>query len=218
MAITDVARFGVEKTLQQSELLVRHSRPGAVAIQLRDHSLPARVRLEIGKDLRDLTRRYSALFIVNDRLDLAALLAADGVHLGERSFTLDAARALYSQSPSVSPASGLARGSCPFFTQAAHNVASLGPGPFAWLLSPVVEARKGRSALGFATLARAKKHLEGRCPDPRERPLVFALGGVRAGLAQACLHAGADGVAVQGAAWDGGAEALLEELAMGGRA
>ena len=42
-----------------------------------------RQRLELGIKLRELTRSEDVLFIVNDDVDLAMILDADGVHLGQ---------------------------------------------------------------------------------------------------------------------------------------
>ncbi|HEY4156930.1 MAG TPA: thiamine phosphate synthase, partial [Polyangiaceae bacterium] len=64
------------------------------------------------------------------------------------------------------------------------------------VLSPIVAARKGNAPLGVEALARARRRLA-LAPQP---PLLFALGGVSAETAAACLRAGADGVAVIGAA------------------
>ncbi|MEX0856246.1 MAG: thiamine phosphate synthase [Gemmatimonadota bacterium] len=55
---------------------------GAPAIQLREKGMGARELVEVGRPLRRLTRRYGALFIANDRVDVALVLEADGVHLG----------------------------------------------------------------------------------------------------------------------------------------
>ena len=57
-------------------------RGGARIIQLRDKSTPPRELLAIARELRVLTRQFEALLFVNDRLDLALLCGADGVHLG----------------------------------------------------------------------------------------------------------------------------------------
>lgn len=56
---------------------------GATAVQLRDKTLSTRELLEVGRELRRLTRLYGALFIVNDRVDVALALDADGVHVGD---------------------------------------------------------------------------------------------------------------------------------------
>jgi thiamine-phosphate pyrophosphorylase len=55
---------------------------GAAAIQLRNKGESARELLEVGRVLRELTRAAGALLFVNDRLDIALALEADGVHVG----------------------------------------------------------------------------------------------------------------------------------------
>lgn len=55
---------------------------GATAIQFRDKQLTTRRFFEIGQALRQLCRAAGVTFIVNDRLDVALALEADGVHLG----------------------------------------------------------------------------------------------------------------------------------------
>lgn len=56
---------------------------GAGALQLREKSLTDRELLYRARRLCDLCHDYDALFIVNDRPDIAALCHADGVHLGQ---------------------------------------------------------------------------------------------------------------------------------------
>ncbi|PKL70049.1 MAG: thiamine phosphate synthase [Methanomicrobiales archaeon HGW-Methanomicrobiales-1] len=56
---------------------------GADAIQLRDKSCAGSKLERIGRDIREITRRSSTLFIVNDCLDVALACEADGVHLGQ---------------------------------------------------------------------------------------------------------------------------------------
>ncbi|MCJ7822785.1 MAG: thiamine phosphate synthase [Armatimonadetes bacterium] len=65
---------------------------GARLIQLREKSLPDRELWEIAIELRRLTRDRGALFVVNDRLDLALAVGADGVHLGQDDLPIPAAR------------------------------------------------------------------------------------------------------------------------------
>ena len=55
---------------------------GAPAIQLRNHGEAARDLLRAGREIRKLTRAHDALFFVNDRLDVARSLEADGIHVG----------------------------------------------------------------------------------------------------------------------------------------
>ncbi len=55
---------------------------GAGAVQLRHKGASARELLDVGRALRAATRRAGALLFVNDRLDVALAVDADGVHVG----------------------------------------------------------------------------------------------------------------------------------------
>lgn len=65
---------------------------GVDIVQLREKSKPASKVIEYGKIIRQLTSEYGALFIVNDRVDLAQILNADGVHLGQDDIDIHSAR------------------------------------------------------------------------------------------------------------------------------
>lgn len=67
---------------------------GATAIQLRWKSGPLSEALRAGRALRALCRDSGVLFVVNDRVDLALALGADGVHLGVEDLPVPAARDL----------------------------------------------------------------------------------------------------------------------------
>ena len=67
---------------------------GVKFLQLRAKTLPARDFLQLAQTTRSLTRSYSCRFIVNDRIDIALLCDADGVHLGQDDLPLEAARKL----------------------------------------------------------------------------------------------------------------------------
>lgn len=67
---------------------------GAGIIQLRDKSTPMRELVAVARIMRLLTREKGALLIMNDRLDLAQLCEADGVHLGPDDCPLADARRL----------------------------------------------------------------------------------------------------------------------------
>ena len=68
-------------------------RGGARVLQLRDKSTPARQLLPIAREVRRLTREFDALLMINDRLDLALLCEADGVHLGPDDWPISDVRA-----------------------------------------------------------------------------------------------------------------------------
>lgn len=65
---------------------------GADIVQLRDKNATAAELLGKAVDLRRLTRRYGALFVVNDDVELALAADADGVHLGQDDMPLAQAR------------------------------------------------------------------------------------------------------------------------------
>jgi len=67
---------------------------GLKAVQLREKDLSAAAQLPLARQLRDLTRRYGARLLVNDRVDLALAVGADGVHLGGHSLPVELVRQL----------------------------------------------------------------------------------------------------------------------------
>src|SRR6266487_6981047 len=67
---------------------------GATIIQLRDKSASTRLLIEEGLALRALTRERGALLIVNDRVDVALAIEADGVHVGQDDMPAALARRL----------------------------------------------------------------------------------------------------------------------------
>lgn len=67
---------------------------GAPAVQLRNKGQSARELLTVGRELRSITRAAGALLFVNDRLDVALALEADGVHVGPDDLTVAAVRAV----------------------------------------------------------------------------------------------------------------------------
>jgi thiamine-phosphate pyrophosphorylase len=56
---------------------------GAKFVQLRDKNSDLDVLTNIAIELKKLCHRFGAYFIVNDRVDLAAKVLADGVHVGK---------------------------------------------------------------------------------------------------------------------------------------
>jgi thiamine-phosphate pyrophosphorylase len=67
---------------------------GAGAIQLRAKRGSAREMAEMGRRLSYLTRRSSRLLFINDRVDVAMAIGADGAHLGDDDLPLSAVRAI----------------------------------------------------------------------------------------------------------------------------
>ena len=182
IAVSDLQSAGVAASLERAEALCAVCVPGSVLLQLRDRELPVRTLLSAGAALRKICADSGQGFAVNDRVDLALLLDADALHLAESSVPVPDARRLWQRQ----------------LYAAAHSEASvLASGADAVVLAPVVASRKGAPALGLAALERLRAELSGRVDAPR----LYALGGVTPDNADACLRAGADGVAAQGAVW-----------------
>ena len=185
MVMTDLSVAPETLLKERIDAVLRAARAGSVVVQLRDLERPVRERMELGAFLAPLCRRHGQRFIVNDRIDLAVLLGAEGVHLGERS---------------VSPAD--ARSFLPgaYISHACHEVDGVvSEGSDAAVLSPICAPRKGCPALGVEALSRARALLDATGPSIG----LYALGGIDAATARACVEHGATGVAVIGAALDG---------------
>lgn len=65
---------------------------GVRMIQLREKDLSAAELYPLAHQLRHLTYRYNCLLLINDRIDLALAIDADGVHLGHHSLPIHVAR------------------------------------------------------------------------------------------------------------------------------
>ena len=67
---------------------------GVKAVQLREKDLSAAELLPLAQELRTLTHQYHALLLINDHVDVALAVEADGVHLGGHSRPTDLVRRL----------------------------------------------------------------------------------------------------------------------------
>jgi len=67
---------------------------GVRFVQLREKALEGRELLRLARSLRELTAAFGARLMVNDRVDIAILSDADGVHLGQKSISPADARIL----------------------------------------------------------------------------------------------------------------------------
>jgi thiamine-phosphate pyrophosphorylase len=65
---------------------------GVRAVQLREKDLAAAELYPLARELRELTSRHGACLLINDRLDVALAVKADGVHLGGHSLPVAVAR------------------------------------------------------------------------------------------------------------------------------
>lgn len=95
--ITDTEISG----LSHSEQVKRLIDGGATLIQLREKRLPAREFYSDAEAAMGIARAAGARLIINDRVDVALALGADGVHLGQTDVPVDAARRLLGDEPLI---------------------------------------------------------------------------------------------------------------------
>jgi thiamine-phosphate pyrophosphorylase len=77
-----------------AEIAQRAVAGGADVIQLRDKGLSCVGLAAAGREVAAITKRSDAVFIINDRLDVAIACGADGVHLGQDDMPVGTARQL----------------------------------------------------------------------------------------------------------------------------
>ena len=75
-----------------AEFLAAAVRGGVGLVQLRDKQLPDPELVPVLHEARQVTKRLGVPLVVNDRPDLAALVGADYVHVGQDDLPVDAAR------------------------------------------------------------------------------------------------------------------------------
>ena len=91
--ITDTRLSGLSHAEQVTRLIAG----GATLIQLRDKHAAPREFYHQAADALKIARDRGVRLIVNDRVDIALALGADGVHLGQTDMPVEAARALLGQ-------------------------------------------------------------------------------------------------------------------------
>lgn len=152
---------------------------GLTLVQYRDKESDDLTRLYNAKALKQLCHQYDALFIINDRIDLALAVDADGVHLGQQDVPVALARQLL----------GVHR----IIGRSTHNPDDLHraiqEGADYVGVGPVYETptKAGRTAAGLEYVQYAAKHAS--IP-------WFAIGGIDTENLSEVLSAGAERVAV----------------------
>ncbi|MFW6000265.1 MAG: thiamine phosphate synthase [Halorubrum sp.] len=155
---------------------------GIDVVQLRDKETGARERYETGLRLRELTAEAGVPLIVNDRIDLAAAVDADGVHLGQSDLPVAVARDRLGESAVVGvSASTVER------AEAAEAAGADYLGVGAVYGTDSKDVSGDRNGIGTDRIAAVA--------DAVEIP-VIGIGGIDAGNAAPVVEAGATGVAV----------------------
>jgi thiamine-phosphate pyrophosphorylase len=153
---------------------------GATAVQLREKEASTREMIEVGRALRAITRAAGVPLIVNDRVDVALAIEADGVHVGQEDIPAALARRLIGPDRIL----GVSAATVAEAEQAVRDSADyLGVGDVYGTPSKP-DAGPPIGLEGLAAVARAV-----RVP-------VVAIGGITPENAAATISAGAVGVAV----------------------
>lgn len=154
---------------------------GATVVQLREKGATTREWLRAGQEVMAVCRRYGVPFIVNDRVDVALALDADGVHVGPDDMPVSLARRLLGEDKII----GFSAGTEEEARQAeAEGADYLGIGAV-FATGSKGDAGEPIGVDGFLRVRRAAPSL----------PAV-AIAGMTASRAEEVMAQGADGVAV----------------------
>lgn len=88
--VTDRTKFNDNNTFLDA--VASSLKGGTQIVQLREKNASAREFIELGKRIKELCSLYEAVFIINDRVDIALAVEADGVHLGQDDIDIKSAR------------------------------------------------------------------------------------------------------------------------------
>jgi thiamine-phosphate pyrophosphorylase len=156
------------------------ARAGAVLIQLRAKDVPDRQLVALARAALAAAHASGAMLVVNDRADVAALVGADGLHLGQDDLPPADARAVVGGQTVL----GISTHGLGQLEQAAGepvDYVAIGP------VFPTRSKANPDPVVGLEMVRRARALTS--------RPLV-AIGGITRENARAVVEAGADGVAV----------------------
>lgn len=153
---------------------------GVRTLQLRDKKASTRELIRMAVVLKDLCRNHGALFVVNDRIDVAMAVGADGVHLGQDDMPVHLARKILGAHSIIGASVRSPREAAIAYKEGADYVA-------ANLVFPTDTKTDLGEPLGIEAISKLKQ--------ASPLPLV-AIGGINPSNADAVRRAGADGIAV----------------------
>lgn len=163
------------------EEVVRLAVEGGVScVQLREKDLSTREFVETASAVKSILRPSGVPLVINDRIDVALAVGAEGVHIGQGDMPYETARRLMGRSAII----GLSVETWEDVEEARDlDVDYLGVSP----VFPTPTKTDTRSAWGLEGLARIRAYVK--------HPLV-AIGGMNRQNAAAAVRAGADSIAV----------------------
>ncbi|MBI5234196.1 MAG: thiamine phosphate synthase [Deltaproteobacteria bacterium] len=153
---------------------------GVEVIQLRAKLLSTKEYISLARLLRTLANQHKALFIVNDRVDIALVSNADGVHLGQDDMPVSEARTLLGHEKII----GLSTHNLKEVEEAnalSPDYISFGP------IFPTRTKKNAQPAVGIKGLIEAKK---------RTNIPIVAIGGIPEKDCPALIKAGATAISM----------------------
>jgi thiamine-phosphate pyrophosphorylase len=154
---------------------------GADAIQLRDKVTESGRLYRVALQLRKLTREAEVPFIVNDRLDIAMAVDADGLHVGQQDLPASVARKIMGPRKILGVSADT--------VEEAHIAEKDGADYLG--VGPIFEARETKSDAGEPLGLELIVKIRRQCRLP-----IVAIGGIKAENARLVREAGAGAVAV----------------------
>jgi thiamine-phosphate pyrophosphorylase len=158
---------------------------GVTLVQLREKEISSKEYFELAQRIREVTDRHGIPLIINDRIDIALAIDADGVHLGPEDLPVPIARKLLSDGKIIGSSAASVEEALLFQAQGADY---LGVGA----VFPTA-TKQGTEKVSLDDLRRIKAAVQ--IP-------VVAIGGIKAENAQPVMETGVDGVAVVSALMD----------------
>lgn len=153
---------------------------GVRAVQLREKDLLVRELLALSQEMRNLTKEFGARLFINDRVDVAIAINADGVHLGHQSMPVEAVRRVVGNNMLIGVST---------HNLAEAKAAEAGGADFI-TFGPIFHT-PSKAKLGSPVGLEMLKSLENELKVP-----YFALGGIKSGNIKQVLGARASGVAM----------------------
>ncbi|NQX86391.1 MAG: thiamine phosphate synthase [Flavobacteriaceae bacterium] len=154
---------------------------GATIIQLREKNLDTKAFFRRAKKVKCICKKYEVPFIINDRIDIALAVDANGVHLGQKDLPIAVARKLLEKDKII----GLSISNIQEAVAANHEeIDYIGISP---IFNTVTKTKDLERPLGLDGFIKIKQI--------STKPMI-CIGGINKENAVEIIHNGADGIAV----------------------
>ena len=164
-----------------AEMVEKTIKGGAKVVQLREKESSSEEILRLAGELLKLTRRYNVPLIINDYLEIARDIGAEGVHLGQNDASIAEARSVLGDRAIIGV-------SCYSSIERGIDAHKEGADYLAFGTPFFTPTKPGRQPTSFEILREAKKIIP-KIP-------IFAIGGITPQNVASVLETGVDGIAI----------------------